>query len=394
MIIADYLRLSRTNFTFFRIFYGERRSEADPDENQRRDKRERAAIHQQQIPPLQICVIPQQRRKLHQQRRSGVHGRGEREHKGEYIGGEEVTLVHMREEKRYAEHEQRGGGEHGALGQSAAERKAHAEHRRHIYERARHADGRCELAVFFWQRVLEKRVHGGGVVVQPRADARRLVKIQRERLGKRATEQHGGQHERHIRRRKNEKMLPVELAVYPQHGIHRQDEHRLKLEAERERGERHGGDGAVVKRTVNAQQRQRGIDAVALRPERAVEEHRGQHEHREEYADAPRRAPREAPEQKRRAPCEQHVEEYAQQLYEIEIVDAAVGKEREKIEIRYIIVAYLAAQPRKAAVYAEILDPAGEKVAVVERHVVQHRIPRGKRQQRQRGGGSPMPRRG
>ena len=68
-------------------------------------------------------------------------------------------------------------------------------------------------------------------------------------------------------------MIPFKLPLHPQHRAHRQDEHGLKLEPERQRHTGHGEHRPLVQRKVYAEQREGDIYAVALRPDGAVEKH-------------------------------------------------------------------------------------------------------------------------
>ena len=184
-------------------------------------------------------------------------------------------------------------------------------------------------------------------------------------------------------------MPPLELARHPQHGEHGQHEHGLQLEAEGERGADHRGDGPVVERQVQRDHEQRGIAAVALGPDGAVEEHRRQAEHGEEAGDQDAGFFGEAAQEHHRAPGEQHVEKSAQQLDQIQIPDREQGKEGEKIQIRDIVVAHAVPQRAEVAVRAEEVHPLRQEVLIVERLIIKYVRARGKGKQHQQHGNDP-----
>ena len=126
-------------------------------------------------------------------------------------------------------------------------------------------------------------------------------------------------------------MLPVEFPVHPQHRENREHKHRLQLEAEGQGGADHRTDGLVRKRQIQRDHKKRGIAAVALSPNGAVEKNRGEEEHREKAAKQRSGLIREAGQQLGGAPGEQYVKGGAEKLDQIQIPHGQQGEEREKI---------------------------------------------------------------
>ena len=132
-------------------------------------------MHRQQIPHLQIRVVPQQRRKLREQRRGKIHRKRKGQRQRQDIGGVEIPVVHMRQQERDTDREQHRRGEHRLIAQPSAPDKAHAEHREHIRERPDDAGLGGGVRV---GDVADQRKHRGRIIIQPRADAAGLAEIQ------------------------------------------------------------------------------------------------------------------------------------------------------------------------------------------------------------------------
>ena len=75
--------------------------------HQNDEQRPRAPVHQKQVAHLQICVIAQERCELTKQRHEEVARRRNGQDKRQYIRRVEVPVVHVRQEKRDRDREQR-----------------------------------------------------------------------------------------------------------------------------------------------------------------------------------------------------------------------------------------------------------------------------------------------
>ena len=128
----------------------------------------------------------------------------------------------------------------------------------------------------------ENAEDGGGVVIQPAAYAAGLIEIKGDGLQERPAQEHGGEHQDDIGQGEDKEMAQLELALHPEYGQHRHNEHGLELKAEGEGHGQHGQHWPVVQGPVNAHEGQGHIYAVALSPEGAVEHDGGQEEDEEE----------------------------------------------------------------------------------------------------------------
>lgn len=155
------------------------RHQNDRQNGERRDERERTVSHWQQVAHTQVGMVAEQGSKLAQQRRErklrprGCKGERER------IGGEEIAVVHVRQEKRDR------GGEHRRCQQQRTvgaivpmQPEPDGEHRDH--ERGC-ADAEPGGGVGVCH-IPKERKDGRGIVVEPRADAARLLKRDRQRV--------------------------------------------------------------------------------------------------------------------------------------------------------------------------------------------------------------------
>ena len=259
-------------------------------------------------------MVAEQGSELSEERGGEAERHAAAHHQRQHVGGKKVSVVHVREEEGDTYGKQHRHGDNAAVAQAGVAKQSGKKHNAHVDERGENGDlGRG----LFVRNAADERKHGGGVVVQSAAYAPGLVEIQRERLKERPAQQHGGKDEQHIAQRENEKVLPAELPIHPQHGVHRHDEHCLKLEAEGERDTHHRKHRPVVQCEIYPQHRESRIGAVALPPERAVEYHRGHEQHRKEAEEPLPVALRAFSDELHGGIGQHHVEEYAQQLDEI-----------------------------------------------------------------------------
>ena len=157
----------------------------------------------------------------------------------------------------------------------------------------------------------------------------------------------------------------------PEEQKHRHDEHGLQLKRERRPDTDHAEQGVPGQHEINAQHGEGGIHAVALAPERAVEHDRRPEEHEKERRELPRRFPPEQTHELHDRPREHNVEKDTQQLDQVQIGQGAAADERQKRQVRYIIISHRLPQRGKPAVRAEKIDPHGQELCVVARLIIQ-----------------------
>ena len=122
---------------------------------------------------------------------------------------------------------------------------------------------------------------------------------------------------------------------------------------------------------IDAQHGEGGIHTVALAPERAVEHDRRPEEHEEERRKLPHRLTPEQPHELHDRPREHDVKKDAEQFYKVQIGQGTAADERQKRQVRYIIIANGLPQRGELAVRAEKVDPHGQKLRIVVRLVIQ-----------------------
>ena len=328
-------------------------------------------------------MIAQQGRKLRQRRRRDAQHTGEGQHHRENVRAEEVALVHVRQEEGDTHREEERRRVHRPDAKPIPTQKAEQQHRQHERHRARDAEVR---RVRRRGSLPENGVDGRGVVVEAVADAPGLGGVESEGFGKGLAQQHRRQHQQHIEQRHQREVPELIIAPEPQNRHDRQQEHRLELEAEGEREAEYRQDGPVGEGKPQPQQREGDIDAVALAPERAVEYHRRQIQHREKAGEQqPALLPDERDKLHRRK-GQQHVEEDAQELDEKEIPDREIGEQAEKIQIGDIVVSQRVGEGAEAEVIAVEGDPLAEKILVIQRLIGQTVRAQQERPRRQRDG--------
>ena len=122
---------------------------------------------------------------------------------------------------------------------------------------------------------------------------------------------------------------------------------------------------------IDAQHGEGGIHTVALAPERAVEHDRRPEEHEEERRKLPHSLTPEQPHELHDRPREHDVKKDAEQFYKVQIGQGTAADERQKRQVRYIIISHRLPQRGKPAVRAEEIDPHGQKLRVVARLIIQ-----------------------
>ena len=142
-------------------------------DHERGDECERAVGHRQQIAHAQIGVIAEQGGKLAQHcRQHQLRPRG-RQRERERIGGEEIPVVHMRQEKRDRDREQRRRQHERPVG-AIVPVQPEPDGQQHDHECGCADAELCgDLGV---AHLRKERKDGRGVIVEPGADAARLLK--------------------------------------------------------------------------------------------------------------------------------------------------------------------------------------------------------------------------
>ena len=148
------------------------------------------------------------------------------------------------------------------------------------------------------------------------------------------------------------------------------------------------------KHQPNAQHREGGVNAVTLPPQRAVEHDRRPEQHEEKAGQPPGRGADKAPRELHGRPREHHVEETAQQLDEVQIGDRRAGEQRQKEEVRYIIIPDRHSQRGETPVLAEKVHPDRQKVLIIQSFIRQAEPTQHERRRQQTGGDQHMLRRG
>ena len=119
--------------------------------------------------------------------------------------------------------------------------------------------------------------------------------------------------------------------------------------------------------------------------EGAVEDRRGEKEQREKAAQPGGPALGVPAQQQHGGPGQKHIKENAQQLDQVQVPDAGIGEEGQKIEVGDIVVPHRHGQGPEAPVGPEKVHPFGEKILVVQRLIGQGGQPQAEGGQQQRG---------
>lgn len=143
---------------------------------------------------------------------------------------------------------------------------------------------------------------------------------------------------------------------------------------------------------------QRAVQGVALSPEGAVEDHRGEEQKEQigRQGGGTIFPAGQSPDQPQTAPGQNPVKQDGKKLDGIEIREGEIGDGGHEVEIGRVVVAHRLFDRGKAAVLPEKGGPLGEKVPVVVGDMIQTHRPQQRRQrQDQKGQGqfiSPIPR--
>ena len=213
----------------------------------------------------------------------------------------------------------------------------------------------------------------GGVIVEAGADAVRLGEVEQHGLQKVSPRYDRRRHRRHIGCRDDPELPPGDALMHQQHQKHRAEENRLKLEGKGQRDHRQRQPASAGKGRPQRHHRQRYIDHIALTPESAVEKHRRQPQRPQKSRKSDVLPSVKVPHQLHAAPGEHHVKGHGKHFDKVEIREIEIGTERQKEQIRYIIVAHRGADGTDAAAAAEKIHPHGKEVLIVQRLIIQHR---------------------
>ena len=220
-------------------------------------------------------------------------------------------------------------------------------------------------------RLRKERKDGRGVIVEPGADAARLLKRDGQRIPQSASGDDGRQHHDHARGGEGQRVPQLDAPREPEEQEHRHDEHGLQFEGERCADAHHAEHGMPGQHEIDAQHGEGGIHTVALAPERAVEHDRRPEEHEEERRKLPHRLTPEQSHELHDRRREHDVKKDAEQFYKVQIRQGTAADERQKRQVRYIIIANGLPQCGEPAVRAEKVDPHGQKLRVVARLIIQ-----------------------
>ena len=195
-----------------------------------------SVIHIEEVAHLQVRMVPEQGRKLHEQRSRGKDGKRKGHHKTQNIGRIEIAFVHMRKQEGDPDRKEQRQRENGLFAELLTVDPGDAKHVDEKEEGGADGDAGGKRGVL---HTPEYRKDGGRVIVEPGANASRLGEIQRKRIQERTSEQYRRQNQNDIAQREEEKVFCLELPTDPEYGIDGQHEHGLELEAEGERGHDH-----------------------------------------------------------------------------------------------------------------------------------------------------------
>ena len=276
--------------------------------------------------------------------------------------------MHVRQEKRDRDREHRRCQHERPVG-AIVPAQPEPDGQQHDHERGRaDAELRGEFGI---RHIRDERKGGRGIVVEPGADAARLLKRDGQRVPQSAPGNDGREHHDHARGGEGQRVPQPDAPREPEEQKHRHDEHGLQLKRERRPDTDHAEQGVPGQHEINAQHGEGGIHTVALAPERAVEHDRRPEEHKKECRELPRRFPPEQTHELHDRPREHNVEKDTQQLDQVQIGQGAAADERQKRQVRYIIISHRLPQRGKPAVRAEKIDPHGQELCVVARLIIQ-----------------------
>ena len=181
----------------------------------------------------------------------------------------------------------------------------------------------------------------------------------------------GRENQNDIDDRKCQQVLPLNLAAQQEQQQRWDEKHGLQLEGEAGAHSCHTQPGTILQRHRDAQHCESDIDAVALTPERAVENHGRPEQNEKKRKQLSFGTFCEMAGNAHDAPGEDHVEENAQELDEVEILDCRLAEEGEERQIRHIIVSDAFPERGQTAVLPEIVNPGRKEILIVQRLIIQ-----------------------
>ena len=362
--------MSRINFIFFLVSF-----QINADINGRKGQNRKhqltadAGLHK--VVSGKVCVIAVQRRKLGENGHDRKAQIGNCENDAHHAAGEEIAVVHMRKQERYADSQKHRHAENDTVVKLFAVCYRHGEHDEHKHECGDDEQHRPHLGVL---TPPEHRGQGGSIVIHSIAHRARLREIKSQRVPKRPACDNGGQHHDEVRSGENEKMLELYLLCNEQHKEYRHHEHRLELERKRCRDSDHCAHRLVAQRKVQRQHGKEGIDTVALRPVCAVEHDGGEQRNGKKADDEPQAAFCKQRAQLHARPRKQHIENDRQKLYQVQLTYINIGKKRKEIQIRQVVVADRQPQRLEPSVLTEKLRPRCKEGLIVAAFKIEQKI--------------------
>ena len=219
--------------------------------------------------------------------------------------------------------------------------------------------------------IRDERKDGRGIIVELGADAARLLKRDGQCIPQSAPGDDGREHHDHARGGEGQRVPQPDAPREPEEQKHRHDKHGLQLKGKCCRNAYNAEQGVPGQHEIDAQYGEGGIHTVALAPERAVEHDRRPEEHEKERRELPHRFTPEQTHELHDRPREHDVKKDAEQFDQVQIGQGAAADERQKRQVRYIIISHRLAQRGKPAVRAEKIDPDSQKLRVVARLIIQ-----------------------
>ena len=124
----------------------------------------------------------------------------------------------------------------------------------------------------------------------------------------------------------------------PKHQQNGEHKNGLQLEAEGQREVQNREDRPVLHGKGDGEDGERDVNAVALAPERPVQDHGGQEQNHEETGQKRGFTPLYGTEKPHRGVGQEHVEEDAEQLDEVQVPNRKVGEEAEEVHIGDVVI--------------------------------------------------------
>ena len=214
-----------------------------------------------------------------------------------------------------------------------------------------------------------------GVHVQPRRlhqaeEARRVVIEARVQPGLRGVNaqdirqalaaQQRREHHAKQRQQEDQRVAHLQLPARPQHDDDGQEERALQLERQRQREARCRRAGPPIKRQRKAPQRARRVQAVALGEHAAVQDDRGQQQHR-----AKRQQTVSLAGQLRGRARKKSVADEGDRLHRVQRGHAQSRDDKENVLVEHVVLAHVRAHALRERTCGQPLDPIGQVDVVV-----------------------------